>query len=161
MFAICLLHILDIDPLPQKVTILASLRVRWVVVILIIFETRWVVIILIIFESKCCCLMGQGTLTLEGYTPFCKVNFFNVVLCLYWVHNGSLHDHWIMFFLHVQLNIHSGSKMNDHYIPYIFFNERIVCKNMAFVFVETIVIGCRFGFSICTLIKFIPYLFSK
>lgn len=51
--------------------------------------------------------------------------------------------------------------MIDHCISYIFFNKMTFYKNMALLFIKTTTIGCMFRFLIHTLIKSIPYLFSR
>ncbi len=49
------------------------------------------------FQSKMWLSNGSRYLNIRGsppyFTPFYKVIFFNVFLWLYWIHNGSLHDH--------------------------------------------------------------------
>jgi hypothetical protein len=49
-----LFHTLGTNPLYLKVAVLAP------------FKAKWVIVILIPFGVDCGCLIGQGTLTLEG-----------------------------------------------------------------------------------------------
>ncbi len=76
---------------------------------------------------------------------------------MYWVYNILRHDHWVLFLLHIQLNLCLSLEMINHYISYIFLNKRTFHKNVAFLFVEITTIGCRCGFLIYSLIKSIPY----
>ncbi len=90
-------------------------------------HSKWVTVFLTLFETKCGCLIGWGTFTLEGIlyisNIFYKVVYFFAILWLYWICNISLHDHWIMFLLQIQISLYFGLEIIDHYIPYIFFNK--------------------------------------
>jgi hypothetical protein len=147
-------HTIGIDPLHLKVVVLTQFRIGWDVIILTFFET------------KCDYLIGQNTFTSKGvlYTSHLSIRLFVFLefrCCVRFVTSWNMIIGFCSSSISNLVCTMNILEMINHCISYIFFNKRTFSKSVVLLSIKTITVRCRYGFLVYTLIRSIPYPFSK